>query len=53
MTTLGNRTYMLNDKVYREYPPAILSMYKEVLTPETTEKPKKVKANEEITDGSN
>ena len=50
-TTLGHKTYNLSDKIFREYPPAILSMYAAVLVPETQPKPKKTEP--EVTDGSN
>ena len=40
VVTLGNRTYILNDKL-REYPETILSMYRGQLVPEKQPKPKK------------
>lgn len=50
-TTLGHKTYNLSDRHFRDYPPAILSMYAAVLVPETQPKPKKTEP--EVTDGSN
>ena len=41
MVTLGNHTYLLNSRDFREYPDTILNMYKNELVPEKQPKPKK------------
>ncbi len=51
MVTLGNHTYLLNSKDFREYPDTILNMYKNELVPEKQPKPQKETELEVINNG--